>query len=67
MNIPAGNSLGQIALSESDALTVFPYAKTYTLDAGSRSRVIDSFYLQNSEGSEPGSTSFVNVGVTIPA
>lgn len=67
VSIPAGNSLGQVALNESGALTVFPYAKTYRLDTGSRSRVIDSFYLQNSEGSEPGSTSFVNVGVTIPA
>lgn len=67
VSIPAGNSLGQIALSDSGALTVFPYAKTYRLDAGSRSRVIDSFYLQNSEGSEPGRSSFVNVGVTIPA
>lgn len=67
VSIPAGNSLGQIALNESGALTVFPYAKTYRLDTGSRSRVIDSFYLQNSEGSEPGSASFVNVGVTIPA
>jgi hypothetical protein len=67
VSIPAGNSLGQIALNESGTLTVFPYAKTYRLDTGSRSRVIDSFYLQNSEGSEPGSASFVNVGVTIPA
>jgi hypothetical protein len=67
VSIPAGNSLGQIALNESGVLTVFPYAKTYRLDTGSRSRVIDSFYLQNSEGSEPGSASFVNVGVTIPA
>nr|DAP59912.1 MAG TPA: major capsid protein [Microviridae sp.] len=67
VSIPAGNSLGQIALNENGALTVFPYAKTYRLDTGSRSRVIDSFYLQNSEGSEPGSSSFVNVGVTIPA
>jgi hypothetical protein len=67
VSIPAGNSLGQIALNDSGALTVFPYAKTYRLDTGSRSRVIDSFYLQNSEGSEPGSASFVNVGVTIPA
>lgn len=67
VSIPAGNSLGQIALKESGALTVFPYAKTYRLDTGSRSRVIDSFYLQNSEGSEPGSASFVDVGVTIPA
>lgn len=67
VSIPAGNGLGQIALSESDSLTVFPYAKTYKLDAGSRSRVIDSFYVENSAGSEPGSASFVNVGVTIPA
>lgn len=67
VSIPAGNNLGQIALNENGALTVFPYAKTYRLDTGSRSRVIDSFYLQNSEGSEPGSNSFVNVGVTIPA
>ncbi|CRH84958.1 Capsid protein (F protein) [Chlamydia trachomatis] len=67
VSIPAGNSLGQIALNESGALTVFPYAKTYMLDTGSRSRVIDSFYLQNSDGSEPGSASFVDVGVTIPA
>lgn len=67
VSIPAGNSLGQIALNEGGSLTVFPYAKTYRLDTGSRSRVIDSFYLQNSEGSEPGSASFVNVGVTIPA
>jgi hypothetical protein len=67
VSIPAGNNLGQIALNEKGALTVFPYAKTYRLDTGSRSRVIDSFYLQNSEGSAPGSTSFVNVGVTIPA
>ena len=65
VSIPAGNSLGQIALNESGALTVFPYAKTYRLDAGSRSRVIDSFYLENSEGSSPGAASFVNVGVTI--
>ena len=67
VSIPAGNSLGRIALDDGSALTVFPYAKTYKLDTGSRSRVIDSFYLQNSEGSEPGSASFVNVGVTIPA
>ena len=67
VSIPAGNSLGQIALNESGNLTVFPYAKTYKLDSGSRSRVIDSFYLQNSEGSSPGSASFVDVGVTIPA
>lgn len=67
VSIPAGNSLGQIALNESGSLTVFPYAKTYRLDTGSRSRVIDSFYLNNSEGSEPGSASFVDVGVTIPA
>lgn len=67
VSIPAGNSLGQIALKESGSLTVFPYAKTYKLDAGSRSRVIDSFYLENSEGSEPNSASFVDVGVTIPA
>lgn len=67
VSIPAGSSLGQIALNESGALTVFPYAKTYTLDTGSRSRVIDSLYLQNSEGHEPGSASFVDVGVTIPA
>lgn len=67
VSIPAGNSLGQIALNDGGALTVFPYAKTYRLDTGSRSRVIDSFYLQNSEGSEPGSASFVDVGVTIPA
>ena len=67
VSIPAGNNLGQIALSESGTLTVFPYAKTYRLDTGSRSRVIDSLYLQNSEGSSPGSASFVNVGVTIPA
>lgn len=67
VTIPAGSSLGQIALNERGALTVFPYAKTYRLDTGSRSRVIDSLYLQNSEGSEPGSASFVNVGVTIPA
>lgn len=67
VSIPAGNSLGQIALNESGALTVFPYAKTYRLDTGSRSHVIDSFYLQNSEGSSPGPASFVNVGVTIPA
>lgn len=67
VSIPAGNSLGQIALSQSGALTVFPYAKTYRLDTGSRSHVIDSFYLQSSDGSEPGPASFVNVGVTIPA
>jgi hypothetical protein len=67
VSIPAGNSLGQIALNESGALTVFPYAKTYMLDTGSRSRVIDSLYVQNSEGSEPGRASFVDVGVTIPA
>jgi hypothetical protein len=67
VSIPAGNSLGQIALKEGGSLTVFPYAKTYRLDTGSRSRVIDSLYLQNSEGSEPGSASFVDVGVTIPA
>lgn len=67
VSIPAGNSLGQIALNQNGALTVFPYAKTYRLDTGSRSSVIDSFYLQNSEGSEPGSASFVDVGVTIPA
>lgn len=67
VSIPAGNNLGQIALNEGGALTVFPYAKTYRLDAGSRSRVIESLYLQNSEGSSPGSASFVNVGVTIPA
>lgn len=67
VNIPAGNSLGQIALNEGGALTVFPYAKTYRLDTGSRSRVIDSLYLENSEGSEPGPASFVGVGVTIPA
>jgi hypothetical protein len=67
VSIPAGNSLGRIVLNDSGALTVFPYAKTYRLDTGSRSRVIDSFYLQNSEGSEPGSASFVDVGVTIPA
>ena len=67
VSIPAGNSLGRIALNESGSFTVFPYAKTYRLDTGSRSRVIDSFYLQNSEGSEPGSASFVDVGVTIPA
>lgn len=67
VSIPAGNSLGQIALNEGGGLTVFPYAKVYKLDTGSRSRVIDSLYMENSEGSEPGSTSFVNVGVTIPA
>lgn len=67
VSIPAGSSLGQIALNDGGSLTVFPYAKTYRLDTGSRSRVIDSFYLQNSEGSEPGSASFVDVGVTIPA
>lgn len=67
VSIPAGNSLGQIALNQNGALTVFPYAKTYRLDTGSRSHVIDSFYLQNSEGSQPGSASFVDVGVTIPA
>jgi hypothetical protein len=67
VSIPAGNSLGQIALKEGGSLTVFPYAKTYRLDTGSRSRVIDSFYLQNSEGHDPGSASFVDVGVTIPA
>lgn len=67
VSIPAGNNLGQIALNQNGALTVFPYAKTYRLDTGSRSNVIDSFYLQGSEGSEPGPSSFVNVGVTIPA
>lgn len=67
VSIPAGNSLGRIALNEGGAFTVFPYAKTYRLDTGSRSRVIDSFYLESSEGSEPGSASFVDVGVTIPA
>jgi hypothetical protein len=67
VSIPAGNNLGQIALNESGVLTVFPYARTRKLDSGSRSRVIDSFYVQNSEGSEPGSASFVDVGVTIPA
>ena len=67
VSIPAGGSLGQIALNDGGALTVFPYAKTYRLDTGSRSHVIESFYLQNSEGSEPGSASFVDVGVTIPA
>ena len=67
VSIPAGNSLGQIALNYGGDLAVFPYAKTYMLTTGSRSHVIDSFYLQNSEGSEPSPASFADVGVTIPA